>query len=528
MSASREKKTRQAPADQEPTSREQKRQQEAAKAKRSNILYAVVGIICVVMIAFLLVWNTGLIQRNVTAATVNGQKYSAADVQYYFNTARQSILNYYVQFLGTLPFDYTSSTKNQVYNSETGETWYDYLMDQALDNMAAHAAILDKAEEEGYTMSQESQEYLEEQLQQVETAWVGTSYSSRDAYLRANYGPYITYDRFVELYTRSVLTSDYISHITDGFTYTDQDYEAYYQENADSLDSFTLSRFAFLASVNTTDEDGNTIEMTDEEKAQALEQAKAEQKALAEELQAKLEAGQSPADLAEEYADQLSGDPTVSQASLGSSLSSTSYAEWLMDEARQPGDVTVVESEAGSTSCYYYVVLFEGRELDKSPTDTVRHILVAAEQDEGATEPTQEQYDAAQAKAQELLDQWKAGEATEDSFAQLAKENSADPGSAADGGLITDIHAGSGYVSTFTDWAMDEARQPGDTGIVQNTGSTVKGWHIMYYVGATGTPVWQLTADSALRTQDYTAWEEAAMEGYEVSTSSLGMKFIQE
>ena len=188
----------------------------------------------------------------------------------------------------------------------------------------------------------------------------------------------------------------------------------------------------------------------------------------------------------------------------------------------------MVESEAGSTSCYYYVVLFAGRELDKSPTDTVRHILVAAEQDEGASEPTQEQYDAAQAKAQELLDQWKAGEATEDSFAQLAREYSADTGSAADGGLITDIHAGSGYVSTFTDWAMDEARQPGDTGIVQNTGSTVKGWHIMYYVGATGTPVWQLTADSALRTQDYTAWEEAAMEGYEVSTSSLGMKFIQE
>ena len=154
-----------------------------------------------------------------------------------------------------------------------------------------------------------------------------------------------------------------------------------------------------------------------------------------------------------------------------------------MDSSRQAGDITLAEYD--STSAYnYYVVRFEGRQLDESLTADVRHILVAAEQDEGATEPTQEQYDAAYTKAEELLNQWKAGDATEDSFAALAEENSADASSASEGGLISNVSINSGYVDTFTNWALDPSRQPGDTGIVQNTGSSTKGWHIMYYVSS--------------------------------------------
>ena len=86
MSASREKKSRQEETAQGPTSREQKKQQEAAEARRSAILYRVVGAVCVVLVAFLLIWNTGLIQRSATAVTMNGVKYTVADVQYYYNT----------------------------------------------------------------------------------------------------------------------------------------------------------------------------------------------------------------------------------------------------------------------------------------------------------------------------------------------------------------------------------------------------------------------------------------------------------
>ena len=487
----------------------------AQEEKHSNVKYAVVGVLSVVLVAFLLVWNTGIIQRNAAAVTVDGEKYSAADVQYYL---RSLMLQNGISS--------TSSLKSMTMNSTTGETMYDYLKSQAVERLVTCAALDKQAAEEGFAMSDDTQTQVDDQLKQLEEQWVSAGYQSRDAFIRANYGPYMTYDRLVELFTRDMRVNEYSTQFSDGLSYSDADYEKYYQENANTLDEYTLTQFVFNATVDTVDADGNAIEMTDDEKAAALEQAKTEKQAKAQELQSKLEAGEDPAQLAQEYADQLTGDPSISQVMSGSSVASASYAQWAQDTARQKGDVTLSEYDAGPSSYYYYVVRFEGRARNDENTATVRHILVAAEQDEGASEPTEDQYAAAKTKAEELLEQWKSGPATQESFAELAKANSADTGSAADGGLITDIYSGSGYVSTFTDWALDAARRPGDTGIVQNTGSSVKGWHIMYFVGRDGDPVWKLTAKTAMENNDYTTWQNAAKEKVSYTTG-LGLKFVQ-
>ena len=487
----------------------------AQEEKHSNVKYAVVGVLSVVLVAFLLVWNTGIIQRNAAAVTVDGEKYSAADVQYYL---RSLMLQNGISS--------TSSLKSMTMNSTTGETMYDYLKSQAVERLVTCAALDKQAAEEGFAMSDDTQAQVDDQLKQLEEQWVSAGYQSRDAFIRANYGPYMTYDRLVELFTRDMRVNEYSTQFSDGLSYSDADYEKYYQENANTLDEYTLTQFVFNATVDTVDADGNAIEMTDDEKAAALEQAKTEKQAKAQELQSKLEAGEDPAQLAQEYADQLTGDPSISQVMSGSSVASASYAQWAQDTARQKGDVTLSEYDAGPSSYYYYVVRFEGRARNDENTATVRHILVAAEQDEGASEPTEDQYAAAKTKAEELLEQWKSGPATQESFAELAKANSADTGSAADGGLITDIYSGSGYVSTFTDWALDAARRPGDTGIVQNTGSSVKGWHIMYFVGRDGDPVWKLTAKTAMENNDYTTWQNAAKDKVSYTTG-LGLKFVQ-
>ena len=66
-----------------------------------------------------------------------------------------------------------------------------------------------------------------------------------------------------------------------------------------------------------------------------------------------------------------------------------------------------------------------------------------------------------------------------DSFAALVKEKTDDSGSKSTGGLYEDISAGSNYVENFRNWAIDDTRKAGDTGIVD----TEYGYHIMYYVG---------------------------------------------
>ena len=134
----------------------------------------------------------------------------------------------------------------------------------------------------------------------------------------------------------------------------------------------------------------------------------------------------------------------------------------------------------------------------------VRHILISPEADvtdeDGNTSSSDEAWTAAREQAEELLAEWKAGEATEDSFAELANEYSADTGSNTTGGLYEDIYPGE-MVTNFNDWCFDYSRQPGDTGIVESD----YGYHIMYFVSDTGTYYWQTVAGSDMRYEDYTA-----------------------
>ena len=522
LSASREKKSRQDETVQGPSAREQKRRKEQQEAHRSNVRYAVVGAVCVALAALVLAWNGGLFHRTIPAASVDGVNYSAADVEYYYNSARSGTVNMYMSYFGSAPFDLNTSTKSQVFNQETGETWFDQLMTQAKQTMTENTTLAEQAKAEGYTLSEDGQETIDSVLESLETNWKDGGYRSRNAFLHANYGPYLSYNRFVELLTQDVLAEDYANSKRDAFTYSDSDYETYYQENKDTLDSFTVTQFLVQAQVETTDSEGKQIEMTDEEKSAALEEAKTEAKSLAETLKLQLENDAYPEALVLQYNDQITSY-FISRKMNGSSLPSA-YSEWVTD-ARQNGDVTLQEYDpATGTSYNYYVVRFEGRERDETPAHDVRHVLVAAETDEGASEPTEAQYEAAKTKAQELLDQWKSGEATEDSFSALAEENSADTGSAANGGLIANVTAESGYVDTFTDWTLDPARKSGDTGLVQNTGSSTKGWHIMYYVGPKD-PMWKQSADSALRSQDYSDWREKALEGHEAA-DAFGARFV--
>lgn len=492
----------------------------------SMLLYRIVGILCAIAVAVLLVINSGILQRNMAAVTINGTKYSAADVQYYYNVVWNNAINTsqsYIMYGIDYGFDYTQAPEKQIYDEATGQTWHDYFIESALEYMKGTTALYKKANESGHTLSEEGQASLNEILDSLDTAWIGT-YNDRNAFIRANYGSYMTYDRFQELLTQEITGSDYAMQMQNSLTYTESDYDTYYQAHKDELDTFTISQFALQASVETTEGEGEeAVERSEEEIAAALEQAKTETKAIAQEIQSRLQDGESPENLALEYADHLFSS-SLHATRTASSVANSSYSEWALDESRTKGDVTLAEYSSSNTAHMYYVAQFEDRYLDTTKTANVRHILVAAETDEGATEPTQAQYDAAKEKAELLLNQWQSGEATEESFAALVAPNTADTSSAATGGLMENVSTASGYVQTFTDWSLDPARVPGDTGIIQNTGSSVKGWHIMYYV-SDGMPVWKLTADNALRSEDYLAWETELLEGYEAVTGS-GLRFV--
>lgn len=503
MSASPEKKN------QSKAERDEKRRREEQKDRRSVAAYSAVAVLVLVAALFLMVWNSGLLQRNLAALNINGVKYTTADVQYYYNNVYSEQARQYL-------FDSSVSVKKQVYDETSGQSWYDHLMDEAVENLTRSAALAAKANSEGFTLTAEGQSQLDSFLAQLDTAWIGQT-ASREAFIRASFGPYMSYDRLKELVSQELLASDYAQSKLDAIDHPDADYQAYYREHADELDTITYTQFVFRASLPSTDADGNTIERTADETAAQLESAKTEQKALAEEVKSRLEGGADPEALAAEYKDRLYSS-SLSTSSTGSSLTSYSaYGQWLVDSARRSGDIELFERDY-SSAYTYYVIVYEGRALIQEPANDVRHILVQA--GSGSGSPTQAEYDEAEEKAQSILDEWKAGEATEDSFADLVDANTSDTASASSGGLYSNVTSSSGFEPAFLDWTADPARKPGDTGLVK----TSYGWHVMYFVAAKD-PVWRQSAASALREQDYEALADSASQGWDISRG-MGMSLV--
>ncbi len=120
------------------------------------------------------------------------------------------------------------------------------------------------------------------------------------------------------------------------------------------------------------------------------------------------------------------------------------------------------------------------QKIDKNVVN-VRHILVQPESttaEDGSTSISEEAWAAAESRAQSLYEEWKKGEATEETFAQLATDNTQDPGSQSSGGLYNDVYPGQ-MVTEFNDWCFADERQVGDHGVVK----TSYGYHIMFFSG---------------------------------------------
>ncbi len=156
----------------------------------------------------------------------------------------------------------------------------------------------------------------------------------------------------------------------------------------------------------------------------------------------------------------------------------------------------------------------------------VRHVLFIPEggttDETGATTYSEEEWAACEAKAQDALNAWTKGEATEEGFAQMAMAMSQDPGSRDNGGLYTGVQQGQ-MVEAFDAWCFDEKREPGHNGIVK----TNYGYHLMYFVGST--PIWE-----NYTRQDYVAQKTNAMmqeltaeHPMEVDYSAISLGLVQ-
>ncbi|MCI8478133.1 MAG: peptidylprolyl isomerase [Oscillospiraceae bacterium] len=528
MSASREKKQRQ--GSQGLTQKQRQEQQEAQAKRRKMIGYTTCGVILAVLVAALLIWHSGFFQSRTTAATINGHSYTPTDVAFYYTQALNQ--EYMMAQYGMSTFNPQTSAREQFIDEAQTSSYFDKFMTTALEELTRITALVDAANADGFTADEEVRTYVNDSMASLDNT-LPNGYN-RESYLKAIYGKYMTVARYKTCLERQALANAYQSAHQDSLTYDDAALENYYTENKADLDTYQYSLSYFNGTApNPTDENGdpklddqgNAVTATEEEQAAAMEAAKEDAQKLVDEVRD----GGSFATLAARYESQSDGNTyTADQTARGSGLSST-YKEWLTNDSRKAGDVELFEASGG-----VYVVLFQDRYRNEELIGTadVRHILIKAETAEssetdssGNPIPSQEALDAAKAEAQSLLDQWKAGDQTPESFGALANEHSDDPGSNTNGGLYENIPQGQ-FFSGFNDWMFDPSRQVGDTELIENPQSGQQGWHVVYFQKK-GELLWKYTAANALRSNEMSEWLTGLQADYAVQQDS-GIKYVDD
>lgn len=144
----------------------------------------------------------------------------------------------------------------------------------------------------------------------------------------------------------------------------------------------------------------------------------------------------------------------------------------------------------------------------------VRHILIMVDEDTDAG------WKAAENEANQILQQWQAGGATEELFAQLANTYSDDGGSNTTGGLYTDVQSGQ-MVEVFNDWIMDNNRKTGDTAVLK-ADYHYQGYHVMYFVS--GQPLWKMAVQQTMITERSSEMLKQAMDKWTMEQTEENYK----
>ena len=524
MSASTKKQLRKAQEAEKLTEKQLAEQKEAKKLK----LYTTIAVVVLAaLVLFAAVYgvtkaiaNSGIRERSTVAVTIDEHEISNAELNYYYIDSINQFLQSYGSYATMLGLDMTKPLDEQEISE--GHTWADDFIASATDSITSIYALNDEAKANGFTLTEDDIAYIDSTITTMEFyAIYNYGYNDLETYMKALYGSGASVEGYRNYVEMSTLAQKYEAHYTDSLTYTDEDLRAAEADNFNQYSAYSYN--TYYQSISAF----HGEEATEEEISAAQKQAETELN--------KLAAGEytSVADFdAAIAAMEINKEKDVTSYNYdditGSNISSI-YAEWITDSSRKEGDVTVIansvtDAEGNETINGYYAIYFISANDNKFPLADVRHILVKPEggsydSNTGATTYSDEEMAAAKAAAEELYAQWQAGEATEDSFAALANEKSAD-GDGTTGGLYECVYPGQ-MVVNFNDWCFAEGRKTGDTGIVESE----YGYHIMFYVGDNEVSYRDYLITEDLRSADVTEWFNNLVDN--TTVTPLDTKYIR-
>lgn len=451
----------------------QKRKEEKEKEKKEERISTTVGIVFLVALVCLVASfpiRTYLATHE-TYVVINGEKVNKVEFDYVYNTAKNNYITQYGSYLSYFGLDTSKDLSTQMYSDTL--TWQDYFEQNAVESLKQNKALMAEAKAAGFTY--DTTDEYNTFKETIKTSAASAGVSDKE-YVRSIYGSYATMGRIEEYVKNDMVMNAYYQKLQEDNAPGDDEIQSYYEENKATYDSVDYRLTTIEADLPTEPTEladpveetaADTTGTTDGTAATDTTQDTAYQPSDAEIAKA-MEDAKVLADDAEQ---------TVAkdgEAHENEKKSSVNYmiSDWLFDDARKAGDTTVITND--NSHCYY-VVAFEKRYLDETPSADVRVII-----------PTEDK------NGEEILEEWKNGAATEDSFAELCKKYTQDTSAVENGGLFEQVTK-TGMTEELSNWIFDSSRQAGDTVAITVSDTT----YVLYYIGQ-DQPEWKINIKNTL------------------------------
>lgn len=451
----------------------QKRKEEKEKEKKEERISTTVGIVFLVALVCLVASfpiRTYLATHE-TYVVINGEEVNKVEFDYVYNTSKNNYITQYGSYLSYFGLDTSKDLSTQMYSDTL--TWQDYFEQNAVESLKQNKALMAEAKAAGFTY--DTTDEYNTFKETIKTSAAAAGVSDKE-YVRSIYGSYATMGRIEEYVKNDMVMNAYYQKLQEDNAPSDDEIQSYYEENKATYDSVDYRLTTIEADLPTEPTEladpveetaADTTGTTDGTAATDSTQDTAYQPSDAEIAKA-MEDAKVLADDAEQ---------TVAkdgEAHENEKKSSVNYliSDWLFDDARKAGDTTVITND--NSHCYY-VVAFEKRYLDETPSADVRVII-----------PTEDK------TGEEILEEWKNGAATEDSFAELCKKYTQDTSAVENGGLFEQVTK-TGMTEELSNWIFDSSRQAGDTVAITVSDTT----YVLYYIGQ-DQPEWKINIKNTL------------------------------
>ncbi len=310
-------------------------------------------------------YEDGIKAADKVVATAGDRNLTNAELQIYYWYGVENFLNYYGSYLNMTGLDTTIPLEEQIYDSETGMTWQQYFVEQALGSWHRYAALNLLAQEEGVEMSQSSQQILETIATQIEQIATMYGFENGLEMLQADWGSACNMDGYVR-YTQAYLAGmDYYDVKFEQIQPSDQEIETYFEENQAEFEETGITKdsgklvdarhILVMPKGGTKGNDGKTT-YSQQEWQTCQEEA---QKILDQWLEGDANE-ESFAALAGEYSEDggsSSNGGLYQDMYVGQMVEP--FEDWCFDEARQYGDYGIVQTSHG----YHIMFFVESRQI---------------------------------------------------------------------------------------------------------------------------------------------------------------------